>query len=187
MAHAISDPTTAGCPYGHDKACPVAEPVESTRWPEGKAWDGAPGVWPRPTTRYPEEPIRPAQFISSAPDEFLDCDSSRIDLCYEDFLCTVCGDSIKESAYGWGWLLGKSIIGGACCTRCAYLSAYACPTLSEIRDEKLPLWRLRSKRGYRWADEKNKAEVGTVVPTPTAKASSFAALTRAVKKLRAAS
>lgn len=176
-----STATTETCPYRHSSV----ETVESTRWPEEKEWDGAPGVWPRPTTRYDGDPIRPAQFIASAPDEFLDCDSSRIDLCYENFLCTVCGDPINESADGWGWLLGRSIIGGATCTRCAYLSAYACPKLSELRDGQLPVWRLRSKRGYKWADEKNRSEVGVVVPTSVAKASSFVALTRALKKLRA--
>lgn len=124
----------------------------------------------------------PAQFISATPDQALDCDETRIDACYDEFLCTVCGDPVATIGDGTGWLLGRSIIGGVCCTRCAWLSVLSCPRLKED-GEKVPVWTCRSKGGYRWMEERSMS-VGHVVATEQATVSSYAELATAFKQLK---
>jgi hypothetical protein len=125
----------------------------------------------------------PAQFIAATPDQALDCDEQRIDACYDGFLCTVCGGAITTSGDRTGWLLGRSVIGGACCTRSAWLSLLSCPRLKEDGRD-IPVWRCESKDGYRWDDPDRSKSVGHVVATEQAAVSSYAELEQAFRQLK---
>jgi hypothetical protein len=153
--------------------------------PAGEPWDGAPHVWPRPTTRYEGEAPRPCQFISAVPDDFFDCDAVRIQICHEEFRCTVCADEISTVRDQTGWLLGDKIIAGACCTRCAYLSVHACPSLAS---SELAVFKVMSRAGYVWRDEipgdRLAESSGAVIPTELALPSSLSELRAAAVEVR---
>jgi hypothetical protein len=127
------------------------------------AWDGQPG-WPRTRAVQNvgdgEERSLPTQYISEFPTDPINCLADRIVECYEKCLCAVCGLALfGDGAPAWLLAGGRyngcetDAIGAPACTRCAWLSVNACPTLTRGRDSgRLGVWKVLSREGWAWAE-----------------------------------
>ena len=136
---------TTNCPRGSDERSTPVSP--------GEPWDGEAG-WPRPRhvpMGSPRRPrMAPACFVQSDPADPLSAEPSRLQRCFTELLCQVCGEPVL-AVDSVGWVLHPAAnMGGACCTRCMYLAIRTCPRLSRVPEDEFELWAVTSPSQYRW-------------------------------------
>lgn len=127
------------------------------------SWDGEPGRWPRPRhARVPGRGAGPSCFVQADPADPLSAATERLQQCFTEFLCQVCGDAITDGERGWV-LEPAANMGGACCTRCMHMAVRFCPHLSGVPDGDFTMWEVTEREAYAWHLVDGRAK-GHVVP-----------------------
>lgn len=131
-------------------------------------WDGAPG-WPRPRcVSLPgaaRHRLAPSCFVQASAADPLSADPVRLQACFDELRCQVCGDPVLDVDVV-GWVLRPAAnMGGACCTRCTYLAVRVCPHLAEVPAGSHELWAVAVATDYRWRVEQG-AATGHIEPDP---------------------
>lgn len=131
-------------------------------------WDGAAG-WPRPRADMGARiagGLAPSCFVQADPADPLSAETARLQQCYDQLLCQVCGEpALDVDAVGWV-LEPAANMGGACCTRCMYLAARVCPHLAGLAEGSHALWTVVEPCDYRWCRAEDGSAKGHVVPDP---------------------
>lgn len=136
------------------------QPPDDATLSADPAWDGAPG-WPRPrTVHLPDRRVGrgPATFVQSDPTDATSAHAGRLQACFSGFRCQVCGAPVLEiDTVGWLVMPGANM-GGACCTRCAYLALRACPHLVDAPSGTWTLVAVTEPTQYRWRMRDGRAD-----------------------------
>lgn len=166
-------------------------------------YDGNRG-WPRPRALQRVGPLGaeqllPTQYMNEAPQESLLVEPSRMYECYDRFLCTVCGLPALQVDPNGGWLIARTMttddcatdsVGGAACTRCAYLAQSACPKLKTAVDSgTICFWIASEQSHYTWQEPGEDGDEspdghGAIRATKGAQRATLADLFTARKNLR---